>query len=212
MKTYLVKTPKLVQRYFRKRVWAFSSQADRIYLTFDDGPIPEVTIWVLQELKKYNAKATFFCIGDNVRKHPKIFQQIVDDDHAFGNHTFHHLNGWNTSSEDFMNDVTQAEEIINSKLFRPPYGKLTGKQAALLRERGFSIIMWNVLSADFDIKISKEQCLQNVLKNIQPGSIIVFHDSLKAEENLKYTLPKVLQFIAEKKWKCLPLKINDSAV
>lgn len=202
MKPYLVTTPRLVQWLFPQRVWAFSRKEPNVFLTFDDGPIPEVTPWVLDELKKHNVKATFFCIGDNVRKHPEIFKRIVAEGHSIGNHTFHHLNGWKTKTEEYLQDVEAAEVKFNktiftnnqaSKLFRPPYGKMTSNQAKRIRKKGYKIIMWDVLSADFDMKISAEKCLENVLNNIRPGSIVVFHDSLKAEKNLRHVLPKVLE-------------------
>ncbi len=212
MKPYLVKTPKIARWFFPKRVWAFPHQKNAVYLTFDDGPTPEVTPWVLQNLKKANAKATFFCVGENIKKHPEIFKQLVSEGHAFGNHTFNHLNGWKTKTDNYLENCFAFEEIVShktinlksqsSKLFRPPYGKLTSKQAKTLQKKGYKIIMWNVLSADFDTRISKEKCLQNVLQNIQPGSIVVFHDSLKASEKLTYVLPKVLAHIKTKNWDC----------
>lgn len=200
-----------MQWLFPRRVWAFSRKEPNIYLTFDDGPIPEVTPWVLEQLKKYNAKATFFCIGDNVRKHPDIFNAIIAEGHSIGNHTFHHLNGWKTRTEEYLQDVEAAEVEFNktifnsnqpSKLFRPPYGKMTSAQAKKITEKGYKIIMWDVLSADFDPTISEEKCLKNVVNNIKPGSIVVFHDSLKAEEKLKYVLPEFLAFVKKKKWNC----------
>ena len=204
MKPYLVKTPKFVQRLFPKRVWAFSNKKNSVFLTFDDGPIPEVTPWVVNELKKYGAKATFFCIGDNIQKYPEVFQLLINQGHTIGNHTFQHLKGSKTKTEVYIQDVVRTEEVIrqSDKLFRPPYGKLSSKQSKNLQKKGFKIVMWDVLSADFDTSISEEKCLQNVLKNIEDGSIIVFHDSLKARKKLEYTLPKVLEFIAEKGWKC----------
>ena len=204
MKTYLVKTPKFVHRLFPKRVWAFPSSKNSVYLTFDDGPIPEVTPWVLEVLKKYKAKATFFCIGDNVNKHANVFQQIIEEGHSIGNHTYHHLNGWKTKTGDYIHNCEKCEDSLNrvqddkvkiNNLFRPPFGKLTLKQSKTLQKKGFHIIMWDVLSADFDTKISNKKCLENVIKNIQPGSIVVFHDSLKSYEKLRYVLPKVLDFI-----------------
>lgn len=217
--------PRFIQRLYPERVWAFSQKEDTIYLTFDDGPIPEVTPWVLDELKKYNAKATFFCIGENVQKHPEIFRRMLAEGHSVGNHTFNHLNGWHTETSEYVKNVEKAgrqmiedgrqmtEEgsrmIDNSKivnhqslivnLFRPPYGKITSQQAKILQQKGFKIVMWDILSYDYDTTISPEKCLQNVLKNIKPGSVVVFHDSLKAEKNLRYVLPKVLEFIGEKK-------------
>lgn len=199
--------PRFIQRLYPERIWAFPHKRDSVYLTFDDGPIPEVTPWVLDELKKYNAKATFFCIGENVQKHPEIFQRILSEGHSVGNHTFNHLNGWKTATSEYIENVDKAEgqmgnkskfKIQDSRLFRPPYGKLTSKQAKILQRKGFKIVMWDIISYDYDANTSSEKCLQNVLKNIKPGSVIVFHDSLKAEKNLRFVLPKVLQFLIEK--------------
>ena len=194
--------PRFIQRLYPERIWAFPASTNSVYLTFDDGPIPEVTSWVLDELKKYNAKATFFCIGENVKKHPEIFQRILTEGHSVGNHTFNHLNGAKTETLAYIENVERCHEAINSKfkiqnskLFRPPYGKITSKQAKILQQKGFKIVMWNILSYDYDANVSEEKCLQNVLKNIKPGSVIVFHDSLKAVKNLRYVLPKVLEFI-----------------
>ncbi len=198
--------PRFIQRLYPERIWAFSREEKSIYLTFDDGPIPEVTPWVLDELKKYNAKATFFCIGENVQKHPEIFQRILSEGHSVGNHTFNHLNGWKTATSEYIENVDKADrrmgnnskfKIQDSRLFRPPYGKITSKQAKILQRKGFKIVMWDIISYDYDANTSPEKCLQNVLKNIKPGSIVVFHDSLKAEKNLRYVLPKVLRFIGE---------------
>lgn len=209
--------PRFIQRLYPERIWAFSRSSNSIFLTFDDGPIPEVTPWVLDELKKHNAKATFFCIGENVQKHPEIFRRIIDEGHSVGNHTFNHLKGTKTETSKYIENVEKADremisnlkinnqqsKISNQKsLFRPPYGKITSQQAKILQQKGFKIVMWDVLSYDFDATVSEEECLQNVLKNIRPGSLIVFHDSLKAEKNLRYVLPKVLGFIGQKGWLC----------
>ena len=213
MKPYLVKMPKLVQRMFPKRIWTFPQSTNAVYLTFDDGPIPEVTPWLLQELKKHDAKATFFCIGENILKHPKIFKNLISEGHSIGNHTFNHLDGWKTEVSKYLENVSLSEAeakkwIENSEsntrqlLFRPPYGKITTKQSSILQKQGFKIIMWDIISADFITTVSEEKCLQNVLKNIAAGSIVVFHDSLKAENNLRYSLPKVLDYIHKKGWKC----------
>jgi len=198
MRLYPIKTPRLVKLLFPYYTWSFPLDKKEIYLTFDDGPIPEVTEFVLEELKKYNAKATFFCIGDNIRKHPKVFHQIHNEGHSIGNHTFNHLNGWKTSVNDYYINTQKAEEFIlkhttSLKLFRPPYSKIKRKQAKFLISKGYKIILWSVLSADFDSKITKETCLENVLKNTKNGSIIVFHDSIKAHEKLRFVLPKVLE-------------------
>lgn len=199
--------PKIIQWLYPERIWAFTTATNTVYLTFDDGPIPEITPWVLDELKKHEAKATFFCIGENIQKHPDIFQRILSEGHSVGNHTFNHLNGWKTPTSEYVENVEKAGvEMLdfqnyrdrNSELFRPPYGKITSNQARILQEKGFKIVMWDIISYDFDSTISEEKCLQNVLKNIKSGSIIVFHDSLKAEKNLRYVLPKVLEFCRKK--------------
>jgi len=209
--------PRFIQRLYPERIWAFSREEKSIYLTFDDGPIPEVTPWVLDELKKHNAKATFFCIGENVQKHPEIFQRILSEGHSVGNHTFNHLNGWKTATSEYIENVDKADrrmgnnskfKIQDSRLFRPPYGKITSKQAKILQRKGFKIVMWDIISYDYDANTSPEKCLQNVLKNIKPGSVIIFHDSLKAEKKLRFVLPKVLGFIEEKNWLCKPINLS----
>lgn len=201
-------------RIFSKYIWRFSMDKKEIFLTFDDGPTPEITQFVLDELKKYNAKATFFCIGKNIKNYPEIFNKILEEKHAIGNHTQNHLNGWKTKKIDYLEDISNCEHVISSistslntgsveksrksKLFRPPYGKIKKQQAKEILQKGYKIIMWSVLSADFDTTISKEKCLQNVLKNTKNGSIIVFHDSLKAAEKLRFVLPKVLEEFSKK--------------
>ena len=189
---YLIKTPRIIQRIFPRFTWKIRTTEKELYLTFDDGPVPELTPWVLEQLNNYNAKATFFCVGDNIKKHPEIFDQIIAEGHRIGNHTFNHLNGWMTDNSPYYQNVKSCADLVRSKLFRPPYGKLRPKQAQYLQKH-YNIIMWDVLSADFDQKVSKEQCYKNVVKNAKPGSIVVFHDNFKASENLKYTLPKVLK-------------------
>jgi peptidoglycan/xylan/chitin deacetylase (PgdA/CDA1 family) len=200
--------PRFIQRLYPERIWVFSRSSNSVFLTFDDGPIPEVTPWVLDELKKHNAKATFFCIGENVQKHPEVFQRILYEGHSVGNHTFNHLNGWKTATSEYIENIEKAKKqmhnsefkIQNSRLlFRPPYGKITSKQAKTLQKKGFKIVMWDIISYDYDTNVSEEKCLQNVLKNIRSGSVVVFHDSLKAEKNLRYVLPKVLEFLNENK-------------
>jgi peptidoglycan/xylan/chitin deacetylase (PgdA/CDA1 family) len=197
---------------FSNYIWDISNKDNCVYLTFDDGPTPEITQWTLLQLKKYNAKATFFCIGNNVEKHPEIFNSLIRQGHAIGNHTFNHLNGWKTETETYIKNAKQCEirisnqqsEINNrkSKLFRPPYGKIKSKQAKKLMELGYKIIMWDVLSADFDSSITRKKCLNNVISNVQSGSIIVFHDSVKGFKNLEYVLPKTLEFLKQNGYKC----------
>ena len=201
----LVKAPRILQWFYPIRIWAFSISEKKVYLTFDDGPHPEITPWVLDLLKTHNAKATFFCIGDNVAKHPEVFRRIIEEGHTVGNHTYHHLNGWKTATETYLNDVRKTQESfknhgvtggsskIKNALFRPPYGKMTGQQAKLLQKQGYDIVMWHLISYDFDHSLSEEKCLNNVLNNFRNGSIVIFHDSLKAEKNLRYALPRVLE-------------------
>lgn len=201
-----VKTNWIIKKIFSSYVWDIPNTENKIYLTFDDGPIPEITEWVLEELKKNNVKATFFCIGDNIAKHPEIFKKVIGEEHTVGNHTFNHLNGWKTTTERYLENFERCEETIqkwainnlNSKIFRPPYGKIKRAQAKAIRKLGYKIIMWDVLSVDFDSTLSQEKCLENVLSNVRSGSIIVFHDSIKAFKNLEFTLPKTLEFLKEK--------------
>ncbi len=189
---YLVKTPKFIQNLFPNYTWKIPSTHKTVYLTFDDGPIPEVTPWVLEQLAAYQAKATFFCVGDNVQKHPQVFQQVIKEGHTVGNHTYNHLKGWSTDNVPYFHNVRHCAHLVKSSLFRPPYGKMKPKQRQFL-QRHYRIVMWDILSGDFDPTISNEQCLNNVMRNVEAGSIIVFHDSLKAEEKLRYVLPKVLE-------------------
>lgn len=189
---YLIKTPKFIQELFPNFTWRIPSSEKVLYLTFDDGPIPEVTPWVLEQLSAYNAKATFFCVGDNIQKHPEVFEQVKAAGHAVGNHTFNHQNGWVTDNIPYFHNVRHCANLTKTILFRPPYGKLRPRQTQFLL-RHYRIVMWDVLSGDFDPNITAEQCLQNVVSNASEGSIVVFHDSLKAEEKLRYALPRVLE-------------------
>jgi len=213
MKLRWIKTNWLIKNIFSNYIWDLPNNDNKIYLTFDDGPTPEITEWTLNQLHKYNAKATFFCIGDNVRKYPEIFKQILENNHSIGNHTFNHLNGWKSANEIYLKNVelcfndcsvlspeVSGQYSANSdcQLFRPPYGKIKPSQSKQLRALGYKIIMWDVLSEDFDASISKEKCLENVINNIQSGSIIVFHDSIKAFSNIEYALPKVLEIGSKK--------------
>lgn len=198
-----VTVPKVATRIFPNLVWEIPSKEKTIYLTFDDGPTPEITEWTLQQLKQHDAKATFFCIGNNIEKHPKIFNTILENGHAIGNHTYNHLKGWKTKTNDYLKNIAKAQSIIESHntsttLFRPPYGQIKPKQTKALNKLGYQIIMWNVLSIDWDKDITKEQCLENVIKHTKPGSLVVFHDSVKASKNMQYALPKVLEHFSNK--------------
>jgi len=194
---YLVKTPRLIQSLFPNFVWRIPTQEKVIHLTFDDGPIPEATPWVLDQLKQYNAQATFFCVGENVKKHPDIFERVVHSNHVVGNHTFNHLNGWGSDNIPYFHNVRNCAHLVKSDLFRPPYGRLLPKQAQFL-QRHYQIVMWDVLSGDFDQNLDQEKCFMNVVNNATKGSIIVFHDSLKAKDKLEFVLPKVLEYFSKK--------------
>ena len=209
IQSMITKIPQFIRRLFPNRLWKVSTEEKILYLTLDDGPIPEVTPWVLEQLEEYEAKATFFCIGDNIQKNSEMFQQILSKGHRLGNHTFNHLNGWRTSTEEYIENILMAEEAILShsgkwkaaesqKLFRPPYGRITGKQAKLLMERNYKIVMWDILSRDYNETLSPEKCVEKVIKKSKPGSILVFHDSLKAEKNIKAVLPRVLEYYSSK--------------
>jgi peptidoglycan-N-acetylglucosamine deacetylase len=189
---YFVKTPWWLKKIYSSYIWDIDTKEKIIYLTFDDGPHNLATPFVLNELKKYNAKATFFCIGKNVVTNPEIYKQILAEGHSIGNHTYNHLNGWETETNTYLADVSEAANHIASNLFRPPYGRIKRSQAKKMK--GYKIIMWDVLSGDFDESLNKEKCLQYVTGKTRPGSIIVFHDSGKAFPHLEYALPKTLDF------------------
>lgn len=193
---YLTKTPLAIKKSFPSLVWDIPNETKTIYLTFDDGPTPEITTWVLETLKKHEIKATFFVVGENVKKHPEIYQQLINEGHAIGNHTYNHLNGWKTKSSDYLQNIEKCAELVDSNLFRPPYGRIKNTQIRKLKQ-DYKIIMWDVLSGDFDANLSPAKCAENVINNTKAGSIIVFHDSVKAEKNLKYALPKAIEFLKE---------------
>lgn len=209
---FWTKTNYFIKRIFPNYVWDIPNNENYVYMTFDDGPTPEVTEWTLEQLKKYNAKATFFCIGNNIKKHPDIFQKIIQDGHAIGNHTFNHLKGWQTATNKYLENVSLCQsQIPNPKflnLFRPPYGKIKPSQSKKLRALGYKIIMWDIISYDFNPEVTSQKCLENVVRNVRSGSIIVFHDSVKAERNLRYALPKTLELLKERGFVCAKIEID----
>jgi peptidoglycan/xylan/chitin deacetylase (PgdA/CDA1 family) len=198
-----VKTPSVAKKIFPNYIWDIPAHTKDLYLTFDDGPTPEITKWTLDILKQYDAKATFFCIGANIEKHPDIFLKTISDGHSIGNHTQHHIKGWKTKTNDYITEVLEAEKQIEeqqskkSNLFRPPYGQIKPEQGKKLIEMGYKIIMWDVLSFDWEKEVSKDECFTNVISKSKQGSIVVFHDSVKASKNMMYALPKVLEYFTE---------------
>jgi len=219
MKYIRAKYPLILKLLYPGRI-SKVNHPNAIYLTFDDGPIPEVTPWVLDLLAQYDVKATFFCIGENVEKHPNIFKRIEAEGHCIGNHTYNHFNGWKTSTSDYVENIRKTEMVMtetagiekdesgNSKksdinsphynLFRPPYGKIKNSQARALKKEGYEIVIWDVISGDYNPEISGKECLKNVTDNATTGSTIVLHDSIKAEKNLKIVLPQILEYYKEK--------------
>ena len=197
---YIAKTPKWVRKLFGKSLWEMPGTRKALYLTFDDGPHPQITPFVLDELAKYGAAATFFCIGKNVVSYPEVYNRIINEGHAVGNHTYDHLDGWKTPHEVYLQNILAAKKFIHSNLFRPPYGRITWKQQRAISREGqdFKLIMWSVLSGDFDVNISPEKCSANVLKHAENGSIVVFHDSYKAERNMAFTLPRFIEHFIDK--------------
>lgn len=192
---------RLLPFLFPQYTWQKNHKDKVVYLTFDDGPIPEVTAWVLHLLQQQQIKATFFCIGDNIRKYPQLFQRILAEQHQIGNHTYNHLNGWKSTLEEYVLnvDLCQQEVLKYTKqptlLFRPPYGKIKKQQGDYLVKEGFEIIMWSIITKDYEATLSPQNCLKRTIKQIKPGSILVFHDSVKAEKNLKYTLPLLIEYL-----------------
>jgi peptidoglycan-N-acetylglucosamine deacetylase len=188
----LIQPHGLLKKIYPKAVWHLNRNEKTIYLTFDDGPIPQLTDWVLEELKAFNAKATFFCVGENVLTHPDVFDRIKLHGHTVANHTMHHVKGFKNTVNDYLKEIDQCESLTKTKLFRPPYGQLKRSQYKALIERNYKIILWDVISYDYE-SISESSCAKKVMSNTKGGSIILFHDNLKAEKNLKYTLPLVLK-------------------
>jgi len=190
---YLTKAPLLLQWLYPTLTWHRSRSEKRLFLTFDDGPIPDVTPEIIHTLKKYQIQATFFCVGENIKKHPDLFQQLLENGHRIGNHTYNHLNGWKTPDSTYLSNIERCHELTQSNLFRPPYGRGKRSQYTAL-SRNFEIVMWDVLSGDFDLKLSPQRCLHNVVRHTRNGSIIVFHDNVKAKPRVTYALPRAIEY------------------
>lgn len=200
-----LKTPKLLHYLYPGLTWkstSFHQDSPVLYITFDDGPHPEITPWVLQTLRDYNARATFFCVGQNIEKFPDVLHETIAQGHHVGNHTYNHINGWKHPLHEYLDNIELTNTLINNgyngeKLFRPPYGKITHKQIRHLKPF-YKIIMWDILTGDFNEAFSQKKCLHKTIKHSKPGSVIIFHDSKKAEKNLKYVLPEYLYAMSEK--------------
>jgi peptidoglycan/xylan/chitin deacetylase (PgdA/CDA1 family) len=193
----VVRIPRILKKVFPEITWDIQEPTPALYLTFDDGPTPEITAEVLSVLARFNARATFFCIGRNVERHPDIYAQILANGHATGNHTYSHLKGWYTPNREYYEDIALAAQFVYSGLYRPAYGMITPSQLRYLK-KSYRIVMWDVMSYDFAYNTSPEKCLRNVIGNVRPGSVLVFHDSFKAAEKVRYALPRVLEYFAER--------------
>lgn len=197
------RTPFFLPLLYRSLLWRIPTENKDLYLTFDDGPVPGPTEFVLDTLKQFDARATFFCIGENIRKHPAVFKKIVDANHAVGNHTFNHLNGWKTKTSDYQRNFLLCQDEIlkfqtTPSIFRPPYGRITRDQIKSLNRN--TIVMWDVLSMDYNKNLAPDKCLKNSINAIRKGSIIVFHDSYKAERNLNFVLPRLMDHFSKERW------------
>jgi peptidoglycan/xylan/chitin deacetylase (PgdA/CDA1 family) len=189
--------PIFILKYiYPEAIWREDKNKNNIYLTFDDGPIPEITPWILDCLKEKNVKASFFCVGENIKKHPEIFNRLLDEGHVVGNHTYNHLRGWNTENKDYFDNINQCQELTRTNLFRPPYGRARKSQMKELA-KDFKIVMWDVLTGDYDQEITPYECYKNCIDTTRNGRIIVFHDNIKAINNVKYALPKSIDYLIE---------------
>lgn len=197
---HLATVPNIIKPLAGQFTWHIPGCTDNVFITFDDGPTPDVTPAVLDILDSHQAKATFFCLGKNVKQHPELFQEVIDRGHAVGNHTYSHPNGWKTPKTAYLREVIACRKLVDSRLFRPPYGRIHRDQAAALRPH-FHLIMWDVLSGDYLPNRSPERCLRALKKHTKPGSIIVFHDSQKAANTMLNTLPAYLQWLTEQGWR-----------
>lgn len=198
--SFLVRPPQLLRRYYKTSLWRMETEEPLIYLTFDDGPIEGLTPWVLDTLKHYGIKATFFCVGENIERNRSVFQRVLDEGHQVGNHTYNHVKGWKFDTDAYLENVEKCEILLNTKLFRPPYGRIKRSQFLKLAST-YRVVFWDVLSYDYDKFVSPEACLENSIRYTRPGSIIVFHDNVKAQKNLKFALPRYIEHFLELNYK-----------
>lgn len=202
----MIQPHSLIKSFFKGATWREQTSQNEVFVTFDDGPIPHITPWVLNEADKWNAKLTFFCVGENVQKYPEIYQEILKRGHQVGNHTYNHIRAWQHKKLAYFNNIDKATKLIDSKLFRPPHGQLYPWYIKQLQEKFNKIVMWDILSFDYNQDISGQKVFNNVKNNLRQGSIIVFHDSVKAEKNMKYAFPKTLELITERNYKTSIIK------
>lgn len=200
------KAIKLLRNIYPDMIWDFKSEQNKkkVFLTFDDGPTEEITLWILKNLADYNAKATFFCLGKNIELYPTQYKALREAGHSIGNHSYSHIKGWGVTTGRYIEDVDLADEMIHSNLYRPPYGRITTAQSRRLSDR-YRLIMWDVLSRDYSSLLSPRKCYRNVIRDIEGGSIVVFHDSKKAYRNLRYVLPRLLRYLYDNGYECCPI-------
>jgi len=208
---FIVRPPEIITRMMPRMTWGFYGELKTVFLSFDDGPTPDITPWVLDRLNQYNAKATFFCLGRNVDHNTEIYEQILGEGHSVGNHTYSHLKGYGTRNQQYYDDIELARSLIDSELFRPPYGRILPSQITEI-VKNYRIIMWDVLSYDYNRKVSGDIIIRNVTRNVRSGSIIVFHDSAKARKNLYHALPGVLEYLNNEGYKmsAIPMKREEA--
>lgn len=199
------KPPGFLKRLMPDLIWDIPD-GDHVFLTFDDGPTPGVTEWILKELDRFGVKATFFCLGKNVEMYPDLHARIIAAGHRVGNHTYSHLKGWEMKTENYLGDIDLADQFVGSGLFRPPYGRILPRQARLIAKR-YKIVMWDILSRDYNRKLRPRTCLNNVIRHVRPGDIVVFHDSEKAFRNLHFALPRTLKYLEEHGMKCKSIEL-----
>ena len=202
----LVRPPQLLRSYYKDSIWRMDKNEPTIYLTFDDGPIPELTPWILDILKEYSINATFFCVGENIIKYPELFDRIIDEGHQIGNHTFNHLKGWKFSKKIYIENIEKCEILTKTGLFRPPYGRIKKSQyKSIVKE--YKVVFWDVLNYDYDKLTSPKKCLDNSIRYTRNGTIIVFHDNIKAQKNLKYALPVYIEHFLKLNYKFATIKL-----